>query len=330
MASEVDVGSEWQAKEDPVDFNVYSDDTGLDNPRLDRKMLKAIILSKDWEMTKIRCLDDIYTSIYPSTLKVKYFSLFVSFCCGLWLTLVNVLQFIHDISLIKESIASFTNLSRGLRDQLEVVRAEKEVAKELEQTLEGKLEKCLAANLSMEKDLKLAQNKVAELEAKLKKKKKKLYSSELLIKESLQKSDEALARRTTAEKRAELAEKKAELVEEWAHRAVEEFKGSSAFEDEMIEAGVESYKTGFVDCLEKISKLYPNLDVSKMNIDDINKEDDKEDEVAEQDEDVLPKVVDQTGEAWVVADLVPAFEVPEQIEDRLWCSLFPFFGLFFV
>lgn len=48
----------------------------------------------------------------------------------------------------------------------------KEVAEELRQILEGKLEKSVAANLSLEKELKAAQNKVANMEAKLKKKRK--------------------------------------------------------------------------------------------------------------------------------------------------------------
>lgn len=50
------VGPETRAEEEEelVDFNIYADDIGLDNPRLARTMLKAIILSKDWEVTKSR------------------------------------------------------------------------------------------------------------------------------------------------------------------------------------------------------------------------------------------------------------------------------------
>lgn len=71
------------------------------------------------------------------------------------------------------------------------------------------MEKSIVNNLSLEKELKVVQSNVAEMEAKLKKKKKKLRSSELLIKESLQKSDKVVAQRMVAEKRASLVEERA-------------------------------------------------------------------------------------------------------------------------
>lgn len=95
---------------------------------------------------------------------------------------------------------------------------------------------------------------MAKMEAKLKKKKKKLRSVEALIKESLQKSDEALAQKSAAEKRAELAEEK---LLQAIHHAVEDYKKSKAFDDEMTKAGVASYQMGFKDCRDKVTKLDP-------------------------------------------------------------------------
>lgn len=115
---------------------------------------------------------------------------------------------IHEFSLIEESVSGFTELSRSLRDQLEMAKAEKEVVEKLKQSLEEKLEKSITDNSSLEKELKLMQNKVAETEDKLRKKKKKLHSSEVLMKELMRKFNEALAQKIVVEGRAVLAEEK--------------------------------------------------------------------------------------------------------------------------
>lgn len=65
---------------------------------------------------------------------------------------------------------------------------------------------------------------------------------------------------------------------------------SFAFDDEMTEVGVVSYQTSFTDCLENVLKLYPNLDLSSVNMDDIK----GEDEAAKQAEAIAPpKVIEQ-------------------------------------
>ena len=53
-----------------VDFTIYSDARGLENLELARKLLKATLLPKDWEVTKSRWLDQIADS-YPNILKVS-------------------------------------------------------------------------------------------------------------------------------------------------------------------------------------------------------------------------------------------------------------------
>lgn len=179
--------------------------------------------------------------------------------------------------------------------------------------MEQKLDQSIGINLSLEKQLKAMQAKVAELQMKLKKKKKRLHSLKQMAKDNLKKSDDALAQKAAAEKRAELAEQKAKSAKQRAHRAIEEYKKSTAFDDEMTKAGVESYKMGFGDCLDKVLKLYLDLDISKVTIDDIN----EEDKAAEQAEDVPPSEVDdQSGQAQTVTDPDLAFEAPEQVEDQ--------------
>lgn len=95
----------------------------------------------------------------------------------------------------------------------------------------------------------------------------------MLIKDSLWNAEEAAIQRaelekriTTLEQEVASAEQKAELVGRNALHAVEAYKRSEAFDEEMHEAGVESYRIGFLDCLEKLTETYPDLDVSLVDI----------------------------------------------------------------
>lgn len=56
-----------------------------------------------------------------------------------------------------------------------------------------------------------------------------------------------------------------------------------AFNDEIHEAGANSYTIGFKDCLKRIKKFYPDMDISKITSDKTDDEDGDE----EQAEDVL-------------------------------------------
>lgn len=100
---------------------------------------------------------------------------------------------------------------------------------------------------------------MAEVEAKLKKKKKKLFTDKKTMKELKQKVDKALAQKEVVEKRAELAEGK-------VLQAIEEYKKSSTIEDEMIETGISNYQVGLADCKENVTELFPHLDLHKVII----------------------------------------------------------------
>ena len=47
--------------------------------------------------------------------------------------------------------------------------------------------------------------------------------------------------------------------------AVEAFKDSQAFVDAVAECSIDSYQLGFADCKEVTAKLFPDLDLSKVN-----------------------------------------------------------------
>lgn len=183
--------------------------------------------------------------------------------------------------MIEESVSSFIKLSYNLHGQLEMAKAKKEVTEELKQSLEEKLEKSIVDNLSLEKELKVTQNKMVETEAKLRKKKKKLHLSEVPMKELMWKSDEVLAQKAITEERAMLAEER-------AHQAIEKYKKSSSFEDEMTEVGTASYEMGFTDCQDKVSKPYLDLDLWGIIMAEEDEEEGSEQMMAEEPKTATP------------------------------------------
>ena len=62
---------------------------------------------------------------------------------------------------------------------------------------------------------------------------------------------------------------------------VEAFKNSQAFADTVAECSIDSYQLGFVDFKEATAKLFPDLDLSKVNPPGSDKE--EEEEVAVED-----------------------------------------------
>ena len=47
--------------------------------------------------------------------------------------------------------------------------------------------------------------------------------------------------------------------------AVEAFKNSQAFADAVAKCSIDSYQLSFVDCKEVTARLFPDLDLSKVN-----------------------------------------------------------------
>lgn len=58
-----------------------------------------------------------------------------------------------------------------------------------------------------------------------------------------------------------VAKRRAVLVEERARQAIEEYKKSFAFDDEMTETGIVSYQMDFTNYLDKVIRLYYDLDL---------------------------------------------------------------------
>lgn len=149
----------------------------------------------------------------------------------------------------------------------------KEAVEELRVATEQKLNQVTAVNHSLEKELRAIEIQATKLAADLKKRWRKLCSTKMLLKDSLRNAKEATIQRTELEKRITTleyevasAEHKAELVGKNALHAIEAYKRSEAFDEEMHDAGVESYHIGFLDYLEKVVETYPDLDVSPIDI----------------------------------------------------------------
>ena len=71
--------------------------------------------------------------------------------------------------------------------------------------------------------------------------------------------------------------------------AIEAFKDSQAFADAVAECSIDSYQLGFADCKEATAKLFPDLDLSKVNPPGSDEE--GEEEVADQQADGSAPVV---------------------------------------
>ena len=71
--------------------------------------------------------------------------------------------------------------------------------------------------------------------------------------------------------------------------AVEAFKDRQAFADAVAECSIDSYQLGFADCKEATAKLFPDLDLSKVNPPGSDEE--GEEEVADQQADGSAPVV---------------------------------------
>ena len=85
---------------------------------------------------------------------------------------------------------------------------------------------------------------------------------------------------------------------------VEAFKDSQAFADAVAECSMDSYQLGFADCKEATTKLFPNLDLSKIS--PPGGEDEEEEEAVA--EDVAGQQVDDVDGSAFVAALAEAEE----------------------
>ena len=86
--------------------------------------------------------------------------------------------------------------------------------------------------------------------------------------------------------------------------AVEAFKDSQAFADAVTECSTNSYQLGFADCKEAMAKLFPDLDLSKVNPSGSDEE--EEEEVVA--EDVADQRVDEVDGSSSVIALAEAME----------------------
>ena len=63
---------------------------------------------------------------------------------------------------------------------------------------------------------------------------------------------------------AELAKAEAESIREALNQAIENFKNSKEFKEEILEGGFTSYCIGYEDGRDAVEQLYPDLDLSSI------------------------------------------------------------------
>ena len=99
----------------------------------------------------------------------------------------------------------------------------------------------------------------------------------MVLKETISRSAKQEALLQSLSCRLAAAEQEVDLA--WVE-AVEAFKDSQAFADAIAECSTDSYQLGFADCKEATDKLFPGLDLSKVN--PPGSDEDEEEEVAGQ------------------------------------------------
>ena len=107
---------------------------------------------------------------------------------------------------------------------------------------------------------------------------------------------------------AELAKAEAESIREALNQAIENFKNSKEFKEEILEGGFTSYCIGYENDRDAVEKLYPNLNLSSII------------PPALKDEAVKEKAVLTEDEAPTAPEAVPVVEAaPKQRdEDNKW------------
>ena len=133
------------------------------------------------------------------------------------------------------------------------------------------------------------------LQAKLAEMKVESAKEKMELKETVSKSAKQSALLQSLSCRLAVVEQE---VESAKVDAIEAFKDSQAFADAVAECSTDSYQLGFANCKEATAKLFPDLDLSKVNPPS-NDEEEEEEAVVE---DVADQRVDEVdGSSFIIA-----------------------------
>nr|XP_029121765.1 uncharacterized protein LOC114914421 [Elaeis guineensis] len=233
------------------DVQVSEGASALANHNLARRLCQATILPADRELLKDRPVSDMLSAFYPT-----------------------MIQLIYSISELEAGYRRFGDVQAVWKNRAETVEVEKA-------TLVDQLKLSVDREARLEEEISRLTNGLAASEAELQSAREQIQRKTRSVhrlrrerdgcvreleaeREQLRISLENLAKAeenlSSAQADADIA--KAESAKEALIRAVEDFRGSDEYREELLESGFASYRVGYEDARDAIQSLHPELDLS--------------------------------------------------------------------
>jgi hypothetical protein len=236
-----------------------------------------------------------------------------------------------DAFLTRDSYRKLAELSRTWEGQVSKAVAEREVAEDLQKNAEEKWRKGNEEQARLKAEVRSFRAQVSGLEDRILRKdelikaararleqahkeqgrlagenaelQKAVGETAELVKAAEQKAEDAEKKARDAEERANGAEASLEraelLLRQAGPEAVEAFKASEDFAEEVAEGSAATYILGFSDCRDMVARFFPSLDLGEIKIaEDEEEEDGAADEaVGQPDGDAGPTATSSPAEA---------------------------------
>ncbi|XP_073102916.1 uncharacterized protein [Elaeis guineensis] len=243
----------------PTDFPLPEGASGLANHDLARRLCQALLLPADIEAMKNQRVSDMLSSFYPMMIRLVY-----------------------NISELETGYRRFGDLRAAWRDKVAAAEADRVIlVDQLQQSvdregrLEGEVSRLTEEVSRLTGALATSESELQSIWDDAKKKSRTVcrlrherdsFAKELKAEreqlrvslENLVKAEEGLS---IAQADADIARAEAESVKEALGRAVEDFRDSKEYREELLESGFLSYRVGYEDAREAVRSLYPELDL---------------------------------------------------------------------
>lgn len=184
------------------------------------------------------------------------------------------MQFVNDISMIEKSWDQASNFQEDLQKQLIAVKKEKDKVVADRGILKSRVRLLLAKVISQRKQLEQIENQVLRLIEDGARRRKILRQADEAIEEKTRAYEELLGQHLLMKKEMSLLEEKLKradqenaLLVKQKSLAIEEFLKSEGFYRGIEKVEAKGQELGFKDCLNKVKRLYLELNLSTISLD---------------------------------------------------------------
>ncbi|XP_073116058.1 uncharacterized protein [Elaeis guineensis] len=255
-------GDEGRSAGGSADFPLPEGASGLANHDLARRLCQALLLPADIEAMKNQRVSDMLSSFYPMMIRLVF-----------------------NISELEAGYRKFGDMRAAWRDKVAGLEAEKAIlldqfqqSVDRENRLEGEVSRfseeisgLKEAKASLESELKSAKDDAAKKSRTIRRLRherdsvgKELEGEREQLRASLENLAKAEEGHAAAQADADVAKAESESAKVALGRAVEVFRDSEEYREELLESGYLSYQVGYEDAREAVRSLYPELDLSNV------------------------------------------------------------------